>query len=254
MKCLTWNLSWASPTSDRLKIIQEEIRKVDPDVVCYTEIIRTVLHGGHSIEASSDYGYANTGDRRKAVLWSKEPWVDPDMSGDPMMPSGRFISGVAGGIRFVGVCIPWKDAHVRSGRRDRAPWEDHVLYCEALGRILDRYSKAPEPICILGDFNQRIPRLTQPDRVAKALTTALTCGFTVPTEGMIDQEGIGLIDHFAVSNDLIVSAINILHRFAPDGTRLSDHVGVAATIETKKENNKGCCELVSDNEPIRPRP
>jgi hypothetical protein len=71
---------------------------------------------------------------------------------------------------------------------------------------------------------------------------------------MIDQEGRGLIDHFAVSNDLIVSAINILDRFAPDGTRLSDHVGVAATIETKKENNKGCCEWVSDSESIRLRP
>jgi hypothetical protein len=35
-----------------------------------------------------------------------------------------------GPIRFVGVCIPWRDAHVRTGRRDRAPWEDHLRFLE----------------------------------------------------------------------------------------------------------------------------
>ena len=44
MKCLTWNLEWASPVSGRLKLMQKEINEVDPDVVCYTEVIRTVQH------------------------------------------------------------------------------------------------------------------------------------------------------------------------------------------------------------------
>jgi hypothetical protein len=35
-----------------------------------------------------------------------------------------------GPIRFVGVCIPWRDAHVRTGRRDRAPCEDHLRFLE----------------------------------------------------------------------------------------------------------------------------
>ena len=236
MKCLTWNLEWASPISGRLKLMQKGISEVDPDVVCYTEVIRTVLPEGHAVEASADYGYPNTGDRRKVVLWSKNPWTDFDAVGDPEMPSGRFVSGVTGGIRFVGVCIPWRDAHVRGGRKDRKAWEDHLSYCDGLKRVLDRYSELSEPICILGDYNQRIPRVRQPKPVAKALMNAMPDDFTISTEGMKDGEGKALIDHFAVSSLLTARDIKILPRFAADGTRLSDHVGVAAHLGRNNAN------------------
>ncbi|WPJ96798.1 hypothetical protein SH580_03650 [Coraliomargarita algicola] len=235
MKCLTWNLEWASPTSKRLRIIRDRIGEADPDVVCYTEINRSTLpKDGFAIEAESDYGYPTTGEKRKVILWSKQPWSEFDDGGASGLPSGRFVSGVTGSIRFVGVCIPWRDAHVRTGRKDREAWEDHLLYCRELGQILDRYSRDGIPICVLGDYNQRIPKGTQPQRAFNALTEAIPRQFDIATEGILDPDGKSLIDHYAVSPELRVEAIEVLHRFTPDGTRLSDHVGVLTTLKINK--------------------
>lgn len=112
MNCVTWNLEWAPPGTHRGKLIRESIDAERPDVVCYTEVKRDFVPEGHRIEADADYGYPHNGSRRKVIFWSKVPWEEVDVVGDPALPSGRFASGVCGGVRFVGVCIPWRDAHV----------------------------------------------------------------------------------------------------------------------------------------------
>jgi endonuclease/exonuclease/phosphatase family metal-dependent hydrolase len=233
MICLTWNLEWARPNTRRGELIRGGINEVDPEVVCYTEVKRDFVPEGHRIEADSDYGYAHNGTRRKVILWSKHPWEHVDVVGDPALPTGRFASGVSGGVRFVGVCIPWRDAHVTSGRKDRARWADHIVYCEGLGRALRRYAESNVPICVLGDYNQRIPRFRQPPRVAEALSAAFPPGFRIATEGMTDADGYGLIDHFAVSPGSGILITKIIPRITEDGTRLSDHVGVAASLDSR---------------------
>ncbi len=232
--CLTWNLEWAAPSSKRGKLIQETILRLNPDVACYTEIMSGFAPRGFAIEADSDYGYNNSGKKRKVSLWSRTPWADVDTFGDFDLPAGRIISGVSQGIRFVGVCIPWKDAHVRTGRQDREPWEDHLAYCRGLGSVLERLVKRDEPVCILGDFNQRIPRVAQPEFVEKALLRAIAQDFQVATEGMKDPEDKDLIDHVAGSPDLEVCVNQIIPRFGPDGTRLSDHVGILVELGNKR--------------------
>ena len=229
MKCLTWNLEWPSPSSRRLGIIRQTIAELDPDVVCYTEITRDIPDG-YTIEADADYGYPNTGERRKVILWSKTPWTECDAVGDPDMPSGRYVSGVTGGIRFVGVCIPWRDAHVRTGRKDRKAWEDHLSYCQGLRSILEKCARSGTPTCVLGDFNQRIPKGSQPERLFAELMTAIPGDFRIATKGMKDAEGKGLIDHFAGSPELSLEVEEIIPRFSADGTRLSDHVGVVVGV------------------------
>ena len=232
MICLTWNLEWASPASKRGKRIAEQIGRTAPDVACYTEILGSSIPQGHTIEADADYGYPDTGEKRKVVLWSKSPWMDVDCVGDSVMPSGRFISGITQGTRVVGVCIPWKDAHVRTGRRDREPWEDHLAYCDGLKCVLQRYASGNEPVCILGDYNQRIPRINQPEPVYKALMDAIPGSFTIITEKMKDPDGKRLIDHVALSGSLYGEVIEIISRMAEDGTRLSDHSGVVVNLTT----------------------
>ena len=230
MICLTWNLEWKSPKSRAGGLILERIAAIAPDVACYTEVVREMVPEGHHIEADSDYGYPHQGDRRKVILWSRYPWTEIDIVGDDEMPTGRFVAGVTGGIRFVGVCIPWRSAHVASGRRDRRLWEDHLAYCRGLGRVLARFSEEDRPLCVLGDFNQTIPCIRQPGSVAKALADALPEGFVVVTEGLRDAERKPLIDHIAVSRGLPISVTQIVARIADDGTPLSDHAGVVARL------------------------
>ncbi len=231
MNCLTWNLQWAPTKGDRARSIASAIRVVDPEVICYTEVVVGMIPSGHVIEADVDYGYPNNGDRRKVVLWSRNAWTDVDVYGDPELPTGRFASGVSSGIRFMGVCIPWREAHVKTGKRNKTLWEDHLAFCRGLKRILESQSRKPEPSCLLGDFNQRIPRDKQPQHVADALSAAILPGFRVVTAGASDSEGNRLIDHIAVSAGLSASVLAILPKSADDGTLLSDHVGVAACIQ-----------------------
>ena len=33
-----------------------------------------------------------------------------------------------GPLTVVGVCIPWRDAHMPSGRKDRSQWQEHKAW------------------------------------------------------------------------------------------------------------------------------
>lgn len=230
MNCLTWNLEWASPGSRRAKAIMDHITAIEPDVACYTEVLRDLIPDGHLLEGEADYGYAIKEGRRKVILWSKHPWEDIDTVGDENLPPGRFVSGITGGVRFVGVCIPWRDAHVSTGRKDRKPWEDHLAYLAPLTGILRRYAEDAVPICLIGDYNQRIPRLSQPVAVAEAMSAAIPGSFMVATAGMRDREGLALVDHIACSPGLTASIQEIIPKVSPDGLRLSDHPGIVAAL------------------------
>jgi hypothetical protein len=233
MICLTWNLEWRLPSSAAGRLIRAEIARHDPDVLCVTEAVVSMLPEGHIIESDPNYGYAHDGSRRKAILWSKSRWEDIDTSGDEAMPPGRFVSGITQGVRFIGVCIPWRDAHVKTGMKDKNHWEDHLSYCTALSRVLARHSRDVTPICVMGDFNQRIPQAGQPAHVFNALMQVIPSSFHIITAGTKDSDGKQIIDHIAISGDLESEKIIIVPRYSADGTRLSDHVGVATTIKNK---------------------
>ncbi len=231
MKIILWNTQWAPPGSERERMIREIVLGSSSDLVCIIEGYRQTWEDhGYLVCSQTDYGYPKKPGRRKVLLLSRTPWSEIDDLGHSRLPPGRFVSGVTDGVRFVGVCIPWRDAHVKSGRRDRAPWEDHRSYCRGLKYVLARYALGHLPICIVGDFNQRIPRTVQPIEVAKALADAIPVNYEIATEGLEDDEGGALIDHFVVSPDISISITQIIPRTSPDGTKLSDHVGVAAFL------------------------
>lgn len=231
MKCITWNVEWATESSNKGKLIKELIGNVDPDVICLTEAtLGMVPKNGHLIESEPDYGYPNEGDRRKVLLWSKQPWQEVDSVGSDALPSGRFVSGITRDIRFVGVCIPWFNALVINGRKDRARWEDHLAYLNELNPLIDTYCNAGLPVCVTGDFNQRIPRARQPIRASQSLSNAFDGKFNIVTAGLVDEEGHQLIDHVATCGQLAAVVEKIIPKKSETGLRLSDHVGVITTI------------------------
>jgi exonuclease III len=230
IRVLTWNLEWSPPCFSRHQEQYRIICELAPDVTCLTE----VRNDGQSIEGNliqseSDYGFQHNGNRRKVVLWSTEPWESVDNTGHSDMPTGRFVSALSHGIRFVGVCIPWKDAHVRNERKDFNTWEDHLNYLEGLRDVLARYSTAPEPLCLIGDFNQRVPRQRQPRRVFDMLNTCLAHTPNVLTSG--DQNLFGqLIDLIALSSGMSGEIFTLIEKHPEGGIRLSEHHGITAMV------------------------
>jgi len=214
LKISCWNSDWATPSSKRGKFFIEQF---DSDVICLTEGYETLLpKDGYMISSHEDYGYKTKNGRKKVILWSRNEWTQIDQLGSKAIPSGRFISGITNGIRVIGVCIPWRFAHVSTGRKDRKPWEDHLSFTQHL-------SFPNQKTIILGDFNQNIPKKSQPEIVFSSLKNMIN-GFNLLTTNM------GLI-HIVISSDLNAESIK---RIATGNN--SDHDGISCLINLKKFN------------------
>jgi endonuclease/exonuclease/phosphatase family metal-dependent hydrolase len=229
VRIATWNLEWARPGSTRHGRAIGHLSRLDADIIVTTE---DSLHDWseypHRIDGGPDWGYPIKGQRRKVIAWSRTPWSTREHL-DATSTTGRYVQGETSvrGItyRVIGVCIPWQDAHVRTGRADRKRWAEHIDYCEAIAPTIAEAVRRG-PTIVAGDFNQRLPRYRQPLAAAQALSEAIDL-LDVPTAG---EQAVGqLIDHIAVSRDLHVQDVEAWPNVV-EGERTSDHSGVAVTI------------------------
>jgi len=229
----TWNIEWQPSGSIAAGIIRERLWTGEPEIVCLTEAYADFFGGeGHVIESGPDYGYPLVAARRKVLLWSREPWEEVDCLGHPDLPPGRYVLGKTatsvGPMTVIGVCIPWREAHVRTGRRDRQPWEDHLAYLAGLKEVLRGHK---ERTLVMGDFNQRIPRQLVPVPVYNALLNCFAGGYSVATAGPVAPLGALAIDHIAHTPDLNTDEVRALSNIGSGGEQLSDHFGVAVTLQ-----------------------
>ena len=227
MKIVIWNIEWAKPNSKREKIIKEIIENINPDIICITEgYLESWQNFEHVISSHEDYGYKIHEGRRKVILISKTPWTNTDEIGNINMPNGRFVSGNTQNIDILGVCIPWKDAHVRTGRKDKEAWEDHISYLEGLQQLL---SNITSKTLVMGDFNQRVPKKYSRKDVFDLMLKTFE-NFRFETKNNIQPIDKQSIDHLCTKNIEKVSSITSIDNFQDD-VRLSDHFGLIIEID-----------------------
>ena len=229
-----WNIAWRRPDSPAGKTIRKHITDQDPDIICITEGYEDFLPAsGHTITSDPDYGYPIKAGRRKVMLWSKNPWDHVDSLGHTTLPSGRFVRAITktpiGCLNMIGVCIPWKDAHVKTGRKDRTPWQDHLAYLQGLQGILAEQNSGNT--VLLGDFNQHLPRTKEPKLIHNALLSAIPNNFKVATAGKIEGAPSPAIDHLCHSPALACRHLSVLPQYDESGSRLSDHYGLLIDLQ-----------------------
>jgi len=222
MKLLNWNLEWRTTRSAHATAIRSVLERGDLDVICLTETQTEWLKpDGGWIEAEGDYGYGPKATRRKVALWAREGFLSVTNVSPEGMPPGRFVSGVTtSGVRVVGVCIPWRDAHVSTGRRDRKPWEEHVEYLAALAGYLGSLQESR--VVVVGDFNQALPRFRAPVAVYESMRYAFE-GFEILTTGITLEGRAPLVDHVAVRGGGRLESFEQL-------PIVSDHLGWAGDV------------------------
>ena len=231
---VNWNVEWTAPRSKRTPEILNRINVHSPDIVCLTETHTGLLSpDGHVICSQPNYGYGIEENRRKVMLWSREPWERIDDLGHKSMPPGRYVSGVTrspvGEVAVIGICIPW---HASRTQAQRGPdrkrwWEDHELYLECLSELLQGVQD--RPLIVVGDFNQRIGQgRFVPVNLQSALQNAIPSHMTIATSAL-GHEGSRCIDHIALSDGLAAESMSVISNI--DGDReLSDHCGIAALL------------------------
>ena len=203
---ITWNVEWATPNSWRTAEIVSRINGHDPEVVCLTETdVGLLSPHGHTICPQADYGYKVRENRRKVMLWSREPWHEVDDVGLDLMPPGRFVAGVTqtslGNVTVVGVCIPWFGSRTEARRKleRRKRWEDHEQYLVGLTEMLVRESG--KSLIVMGDFNQIIgPSSRASHQLQMLLQGAFSPNMRIATSELAFQ-GRRSIDHIALSDD-----------------------------------------------------
>ncbi len=233
-----WNVRWAKRRSASGVFFAARLAAMASDVLCVTEGHADILpEGGFAITSDADYGYSLTPGRRKVLLWSRAPWDEIDTVGAADLPPGRFVAGQTetplGIIRFVGVCIPWQEAHVRTGLRNRRPWEDHLTFLKHLAVVLN--TDTAGATILLGDFNQTLPRSRQPTVAAASLRTALGDRYHVVTSGAIPGAPRLAIDHLAVSSALAMHRVRYVSPANASGKAMSDHFGLHITLRDARD-------------------
>ena len=237
LRVITWNVEWATPNSPRTSEILRRIGRHAPEVVCLTEThVGLLPQDGHTICSRPDYGYTIKEDRRKVVLWSREPWEQVDDVGINSMPPGRFVSGVTktslGIVTVIGVCIPWFGSRTEARRKleRKMQWEDHEQYLVGLTKVLGGGSG--NRMIVMGDFNQIVGRGSRAPRgLQSALQRAFPSSMTIVTSEL-DFQGRRSIDHIALSDDLAVESLDAISNIY-DGQDLSDHFGVIADLSLR---------------------
>lgn len=224
LRIVTWNVEWARPS--HAEAITHALVQVTPDVLVVTEGREAILpRGGYVVLGGPDWGYPTTSDRRKVLAWSRFPLTDVNWHVDVPLPPGRLLTATCqtplGPWWVVGVCIPWRDAHVRTGRKDASPWQEHLDFLAGLPHVLTQ-APAGVPVVVAGDFNQRVPRQRTPTPVSSALTTAMT-GLTMTTEGTLPGLAGPGVDHVARSADLVALRVGGVDRRLGQSKAVSDH-------------------------------
>jgi endonuclease/exonuclease/phosphatase family metal-dependent hydrolase len=228
LKVATWNTEWAPPTSKRGVLIRERLAYDNPDIVCLTECHREFLAswGGYTAVSGPNWGYGRDAEWREVLLWSREPWRDVNTAEQSGLPTGRFVSAttacVVGCVSVAGLVVPYHFAHVRAGRRDRRPWEEHCFFLDAAGQVLN---SLPAPLIVLGDFNQRIPSTWVPRAARERLRRAFA-ELDIVTAGKAEFGGSSAIDHIACDGSFTAGEIGTLSNITGEGRRISDHFGV----------------------------
>lgn len=231
---INWNVQWATPRSARTPEILRRIDALAPEIVCLTESDAGLLsREGYTITAQADYGYGDKGNRRKVMLWSRQPWRDVDDFGHGSLTPGRFISGVTqtaiGDVMVMGICIPWfgSRTEARRGEERRERWQDHEEYLAALTEVLGR--QIDVPLIVMGDFNQVIGQGARaPVHLREALNRAFSPNLAIVT-AEVTFEGRRNIDHIALSGGLVSEAVEPISNIH-GGKKLSDHYGIVAEV------------------------
>ena len=234
LRVVNWNVEWATPSSWRTTEILSRLAQHVPELVCLTETHDGLLsQHGHAICSQPDYGYTVKEDRRKVMLWSREPWDQVDDVGIDSMPPGRFVSGVTqtslGEVAVIGICIPWFGSRTEPSRKveRKLRWEDHEQYLAGLTEILGR--AGAKRLIAMGDFNQAMgPGGRAPPQLRSALGKAFSPSMRIVTSDIVFQ-GRESIEHIALSVDWTVRSLGVISNIH-ERRKLSDHFGVAADL------------------------
>jgi len=122
----------------------------------------------------------------------------------------------------------WRAVHTVAqrwaGRRDRSQWQEHEAWLAGFESLPYRHAK--RRTVVLGDFNQRVPRRSQPKGVHAVLLHAFE-GFSLATAGDLEGAPGRALDHIAHTPDMEpAGGIGLWPRNDRRDRRLSDHFGV----------------------------
>lgn len=240
VRVATWNLERVSPRSWRKLPAQRAVmEEVDADLWVLTET-RTGVAPGEGFHAlhcpPRDSGY-HAEDERMVSIWSRWPIKPTSVAPRARGAVSGLIHTPAGQLAVFGSVIPYANAKGPDGTSRM--WEEHYAEIERLAEEWMALS-ASTPLVVAGDLNQdrdgsgrygtKKGRTILTDAFAAAGLMCLTEADMVAAGQLARHH---LIDHIAVSETLGHRAgpVECWEPLNGDGVRMSDHPGVAVSLQ-----------------------
>ena len=233
VRVANWNFERRGPKTWQAASLVTEISAFAPDLICLTEAHKTSLEilGGHTIDHVGYRATRKKESERLVMLWSKAPWQPIQVPKD-LQALGGLVCGVtqlsARRVCCIGLCIPYHMAKLDGEDRTR-PWHHHKVFLRAVTPWL-RQQAQNNPVILLGDFNQRIPRKYGSQDAYALLEEALS-PFHILTSGGLQPLSLQTIDHICTNQAFIAKSIEARSRFDEGGRPRSDHFGVFAELD-----------------------
>jgi len=160
----------AAPNSRRGRAIAELIAAHRPDIICLTERSQASPDNRSHRRVRRQLRLSLSSWAAQGHSVEPEPWHRVDAAARTLAKWSvrlrRYWNTVGLGSGWL--CIPWRDAHVRTGRRDRRPGKT-IGVLHGLSECLNQHREVP--VLLAGDFNQRshghVRHLALPTRLQK---------------------------------------------------------------------------------------
>jgi endonuclease/exonuclease/phosphatase family metal-dependent hydrolase len=217
---------------------------LDADVWVLTETRRDLAPGPEfRLVAHSEKAPDRTEGEVWVAIWTRLDPARPVATADSERTACMQLVAESGGSLLVfGTVLPWLTDRRRDPLRGFAAFDAALQEQKADWQKLKR-ANPHDLVCVAGDFNQDLleeGHYYGSTRGRAALRTALeAAGLTCMTAGTRDPvaaqwPGYACIDHICISNEFMptVGSVHSWPSNAELGSRLTDHFGVAVSLNT----------------------
>jgi exonuclease III len=238
MRIATWNLERPSVRSWRKLPCQlEQIAAINADVWILTETRASIQPSAehcYVVHAPPHSDRRPDEDERWVSIWSRFPLEDAGIEASPRGTVAAVVDSPLGHLALYGTVVPWHSEPSPDGVV--RPWSVHAIELQRQAGEWRNLASRFAGVCVVGDFNQswqgrgygtRALRATHHDAAQGAGLVCLTAGEV--------SDGLPVIDHVLLSRVWVDRFSARVAATWPgrrdDGTRMSDHAGVAVDID-----------------------
>lgn len=244
-----WNIERPKNTSSKTKLVLDQIKTIDEDIIVLTETSNAVQLEPY-YNAIKSVPFERNPEEQWVTIWSKWKILDEVKTFDNQRTACALIETPFGKILIYGTIIPYHMARVSGARYNHSGYKAWEFHYEDIDRQFKDWMNIQKqfsdvPFFVIGDFNQTRDQLPKGyetikgrdllgDKLQDAQLRCVTgIDFSKTGQLSVDPKRNKVrnnIDHICISKNLLEQLeyynVGAWDQFTSDGNCMSDHNSV----------------------------